>query len=198
MRACCFTAVVRDGSSSRASARRGRGLPARVIPLEVFHVASLGLDLMLGSIALGAAQFVILAAGSESPGYLRALEAQMGHAQEIVSGLGLGEGRFRLIEARDVATLEKAVWTAATAARARCGDIQPVQRQARHARLHFRSSAQAGSGSQGGGCARGGRSLRRGRRRPAEMHHVPRLRGRLSGGCPARHEGQAPVEVHRA
>jgi len=31
-------------------ARRGRGLPANVIPLEVFHVASLGLDLMLGAI----------------------------------------------------------------------------------------------------------------------------------------------------
>ena len=94
--------------------RRGRGLPAHVIPLEVFHIAALGLDLMLGSIALGAAQFAILAAGSEFPGYLRALGEQMGHAQEIVSGLGLGEGRFRLIEARDVAALEQAAWAPAT------------------------------------------------------------------------------------
>ncbi len=52
-------------------ARRGKGLPAHVIPLEVLHVASLGLDLMLGGIALGAAQFAILSAGSEPPDYLR-------------------------------------------------------------------------------------------------------------------------------
>jgi ferredoxin len=94
--------------------RRGKGLPARVIPLEVFHVASLGLDLMLGSIALGASQFAILTTGSEPAAYLRALERQMGYAQEIMSGLNLGTGRFRLIEASDVATLEQAVWVAAS------------------------------------------------------------------------------------
>ena len=37
-------------------ARRGRGLPARVIPLEVFHVASVGMDTLLGAIAYGASQ----------------------------------------------------------------------------------------------------------------------------------------------
>jgi ferredoxin len=92
-------------------ARRGRGLPARVIPLELLHIASLGLDLMLGSVALGAGQLVILASGTEPPGYLRALERQMGYAQEILTGLGLGEDRFRLIEARDPAALERSLWT---------------------------------------------------------------------------------------
>ena len=91
-------------------ARRGKGLPARVIPLEVLHVAALGLDLMLGSIALGSAQFVVLSAGAEPPDYLRALDEQMGYAQEIVSGLGLGEERFRLIRAADAAALEAALW----------------------------------------------------------------------------------------
>jgi len=92
--------------------RRGKGLPANVIPLEVFHVASLGLDLMLGAIALGASRFSILSAGSEPSEYRKALERQLGYAQEIMSGLGLGEGRFRLIAAGDLAALEKAVWEA--------------------------------------------------------------------------------------
>ncbi len=91
-------------------ARRGKGLPANVIPLEVFHVASLGLDLMLGAIALGASRFSILSTGSEPSDYRKALGRQMGYAQEIMSGLGLGEGRFRLIEAGDVSALEKAAW----------------------------------------------------------------------------------------
>jgi ferredoxin len=91
-------------------ARRGKGLPAHVIPLEVFHVASLGLDLMLGSIALGAARFVVVSAGSEPAAYHEALERQMRLAQEITSGLGLGDDRFELIQADDPGRLEAAVW----------------------------------------------------------------------------------------
>jgi len=90
--------------------RRGKGLPAYVIPLEVFHVAALGADLMLGSYALGAAQVAVLVTGSEAPDYLISLRQQLGLAQEIVSGLGYGDGHFRLIEAQDVAALEQAVW----------------------------------------------------------------------------------------
>jgi len=90
--------------------RRGKGLPAHVIPLEVFHVASLGLDLMLGSIALGAAQFAILCAGSEPPDYRSALRQQLELAQEIMRALGYGEGHFRLLETGDVAALQQEVW----------------------------------------------------------------------------------------
>jgi ferredoxin len=95
-------------------ARRGRGLPANVIPLEAFHVASLGLDLMLGAIAFGAARFLILSAGSEAPDYLASLHSQMGFGQQILSGLGLGEGRIQLIEAADLPALEQAVWKPAS------------------------------------------------------------------------------------
>ncbi|MGH8660350.1 MAG: 4Fe-4S binding protein [Burkholderiales bacterium] len=91
-------------------ARRGRGLPANVIPLEVFHIASLGLDVMLGSIALGAASCLILATGAEPQDYLIALRGQLGFGQEILSELGFGGGHLRLIEARDVPALEQAVW----------------------------------------------------------------------------------------
>jgi ferredoxin len=93
-------------------ARRGRGLPAQVIPLEVFHVASLGLDLLLGSIALGAARVVVLSAGSEPGGYHEALERQARLAQDILGGLGLGEGRCAFIKASQAAALEGTLWSA--------------------------------------------------------------------------------------
>lgn len=92
-------------------ARRGRGLPANMIPLEVLHIASLGLDLMLGAVALGASQVCILSTGSEPAAYHEALEAQMRAADTIVAGLGLGEGRFRLIRQDDVTLLEQQVWS---------------------------------------------------------------------------------------
>ena len=91
--------------------RRGKGLPANVIPLEVLHTASLGLDLMLGSFALGAAQFAILCTGSEAPEYLIALRRELELAQQIVAGLGYGAGHFRLIETRDRGALEHALWS---------------------------------------------------------------------------------------
>ncbi len=90
--------------------RRGKGLPANVIPLEVFHVAALGPDLMLGCYALGAAQVAILAAGSEAPDYRISLKQQLDFAQQIVSGLGYGEGHFRLLESEDVPALEQQLW----------------------------------------------------------------------------------------
>ncbi len=91
-------------------ARRGRGLPSNVIPLEVFHIASLGLDVTLGSIALGATGCLILVAGTEPEEYRAASRTQLGFGQQILAGLGYGDGHLRLIEARDPATLEQAVW----------------------------------------------------------------------------------------
>jgi ferredoxin len=112
--ACLLFHNTSDGRELVARlARRGKGLPAHVIPLEVFHVASLGLDLMLGSIALGATRFAVLSAGSEPSGYHDALERQMRFAQEIMSGLGLEGGRFELIRASDPAQLEAAIWAGA-------------------------------------------------------------------------------------
>jgi len=90
--------------------RAAKGLPARWIPLEVFHVGALGLDLMLGGVALGAAQCVVLATGTEAPEYLEALRFQVRLANDIVGGLGLGATRFALVEAEGVTALEQAVW----------------------------------------------------------------------------------------
>jgi ferredoxin len=99
-----------DGQALIAKlARRGRGLPARVIPLEVLHVASLGPDLLLGSLALGAAQVVVLCAGSEAPEYTAALDNEIQWLQQILRGLGYEPHRLQLVTAHDVGTLEKAL-----------------------------------------------------------------------------------------
>ncbi|MFO0254079.1 MAG: 4Fe-4S binding protein [Betaproteobacteria bacterium] len=82
-------------------ARSGTGLPADLIPVEVLHVASVGLDLMLGAVALGAAQVAVLAAGSEAEEYTVALQAQMALGEEILAGFGVGAGRLHLLVAGD-------------------------------------------------------------------------------------------------
>jgi ferredoxin len=92
--------------------RRGRGLPANVIPVEVFHVASVGLDVALGSFALGASRVRVLASGTEAEGYVAALRTQLGFAEQIVQGLGYAGAHFGVIEAGEVAALEAAVWSA--------------------------------------------------------------------------------------
>lgn len=91
-------------------ARRGKGLPVNVIPLEIHHIASLGLDVMLGCIVLGASGVRLLSSGSEPPEYLAALREQMAYASEILSGLGYGGGHVDLIESGDGGALEGAVW----------------------------------------------------------------------------------------
>ena len=93
----------------------GRGLPARVIPFECFHVASVGIDFLLGALAFGASQVRVLATGREADGYLAALRQQMGFAQTIISALGYKGEHFGLIEAGEALALEGALWNLAVA-----------------------------------------------------------------------------------
>jgi ferredoxin len=94
-----------DGRALIASlARSGPGLPADLIPVEVLHVAAVGLDLMLGAVALGAAQVVVLTAGSEAEAYAAALEGQMAIGEDMLAGFGLGGGRLHLLPAGDAAS----------------------------------------------------------------------------------------------
>jgi ferredoxin len=80
-------------------------LPPNVIPFEVFHIASLGLDRLLGAIALGANRVVLLATGREAPQYAVALREQMVLGEEILEGLGYGQGHFHLLDADALTTL---------------------------------------------------------------------------------------------
>nr|WP_043704478.1 4Fe-4S binding protein [Leptothrix cholodnii] len=82
-----------------------RGVPARVLPVALWHTASVGLDLWLAALAQGASQVWILLTDEEAPEYREALAAQIAVAQAIASGLGYRGEHFRLIEARDARDL---------------------------------------------------------------------------------------------
>ncbi|HHW62758.1 MAG TPA: 4Fe-4S binding protein [Rhodocyclaceae bacterium] len=110
-----FHSAEAGGAAIARLARRGRGLPARVIPVELWSADAVGLDLMLGSLALGACQVAVLAAGSHDAAPLK---AQAGHGQTILSALGYAGEHLRVIEADadDWQALERALydWVPAT------------------------------------------------------------------------------------
>ena len=82
-----------------------RGVPARVIPLPLWHTASTGPDLWLSAFAYGASQVWVLMTGEEAPQYREAVREQMAVAQALVNGLGYRGEHFRVIEARDARDL---------------------------------------------------------------------------------------------
>ena len=90
--------------------QQGRGLPARVIPLEVHDVASTGLDVLLGAVIFGASQCVILYQSHEPEGYVEALRKQIGYGEAILNALGYGGSHFILMAADDHAALQNPIW----------------------------------------------------------------------------------------
>ena len=86
-----------------------QGLPARVLPVAVWHTASIGLDLWLSAIAQGASQVWVLLTDEEAPDYRRALAEQMAVAQALLTGLGYAGTHFQLIDAPDAAALDRAL-----------------------------------------------------------------------------------------
>ncbi|MCW5662238.1 MAG: 4Fe-4S binding protein [Piscinibacter sp.] len=103
-----------EGAGARLIGELGRaarvdaavhGVPARVIPLALWHTASVGLDLWLSAIAFGASQVWVLLTDEEAPEYRRALAEQMAQAQAILAGLGYAGEHLRLLEARDARDL---------------------------------------------------------------------------------------------
>jgi len=85
------------------------GVPARVLPVALWHTASVGIELWLAAIAQGASQVWVLVTDEEAPDYRRALREQMAVAQAVLSGLGWRGEHLRLIEASDAATLDAAL-----------------------------------------------------------------------------------------
>jgi ferredoxin len=114
---CILFHTGHDGRALLASAAaQGRGLPARVLPLEVWSIAAIGLDLLLPAIAFGASQVVLLCAGSDDAVEMAALEAQMAIGQAVLSGLGYEGVHFALIAAKTPGTAEAAFARLAPAA----------------------------------------------------------------------------------
>jgi ferredoxin len=95
--------VFHDGGKAREllsqAAASGHGLPGRAIPLEVWHAASVGLDLVLPTIAFGATQAVVLVTPGEDREYVAALAQQLALGQEILSALGYEGCHLQLVEA---------------------------------------------------------------------------------------------------
>jgi TorA maturation chaperone TorD/ferredoxin len=75
-----------------------QGVPANVIPLPVWHVASTGIDLWLTAVAQGAAHVALLTTSEEAPQYLDGAAGQMQVAQAILEGLGYEGSHFSLLQ----------------------------------------------------------------------------------------------------
>ena len=82
-----------------------RGVPARVIPVSLWHTASMGVDAWLSAVAYGAHNVWVLMTGDEAPQYLIAVQAQMQVAQAILTGLGYQGVHFKILQARDARDL---------------------------------------------------------------------------------------------
>ena len=74
-----------------AQLKVAQGVPAHVIPVSVWHTASVGLDVWLTALAYGAAQVLVLQTAEEAPQYAEGLQAQMAQAQALLEGLGYAQ-----------------------------------------------------------------------------------------------------------
>ena len=79
-----------------AMKRAGQALPGNVIPVETWSADAVGLDLLLGAIALGASQIVVFGAGSHDLAPLQK-QAKLGHA--ILDGFGYTGDYLRIVDA---------------------------------------------------------------------------------------------------
>ncbi|MFQ5625792.1 MAG: 4Fe-4S dicluster domain-containing protein [Methyloligellaceae bacterium] len=92
-----------------AMARFGRGLPASVLPVSLYSVIQAGHDILLGAVAAGFGQIVVLGPPDRAD-ELPALEGQIALANVFLEGLGLGaEPRIRLIVEQDPDVAEAAL-----------------------------------------------------------------------------------------
>ena len=90
------------GMGHRGVAGNGlRGVPARVLPVPLWHTASIGIDVWLTAVAYGASQVWVLMTAEEAPQYQAAVRAQMDVAQAILSGLGYQGTHFTIVQAQD-------------------------------------------------------------------------------------------------
>jgi len=110
------------------------GVPARVLPLALWHTSSTGLELWLTAVAYGASQVWVLLTDEEAPQYAVALQEQMAVAQGILTGLGYAGEHFKLLQvrdARDLAALDRDLQAA------------PAQAPARHASFAVQADKRA-------------------------------------------------------
>lgn len=86
-----------------------KGMPARVLPIELHHTASTGIDLWLSAISYGASNIAILMSSEVAPQYISALQQQIDVAQAILAGLGYEGQHLHLIKASSAIELDAAL-----------------------------------------------------------------------------------------
>ena len=92
-----------------AQLQLAQGVPAHVIPVSLWHTASLGLDVWLSALAYGAAQVVVLITREEAPQYADGLQAQMNQVHAMLEGLGYalpGQPVVQLVHATQALELD--------------------------------------------------------------------------------------------
>ncbi|PKO94419.1 MAG: [Fe-S]-binding protein [Betaproteobacteria bacterium HGW-Betaproteobacteria-10] len=90
--------------------RSGLNLADDFIPVETWSVDAVGLDLMLGALALGAARVAVLGAGSHD---LTPLRQQVKQGQAILNGLGYSGDYLRIVDSESTNGLaDLASWPA--------------------------------------------------------------------------------------
>ena len=95
----------RAAQLERATPDGSHGVPARVLPIALWHTSSLGLEVWLTAVAYGASQVWVLMTEEEAPQYAEAIRSQMAVAQAILTGLGYQGEHFRVLHARDARDL---------------------------------------------------------------------------------------------
>ena len=83
-----------------------QGVPARVMPVALWHTASVGLELWLSGVAYGARQVLVMLTDEEAPQYKTALQEQMAVAQSLLNGLGYEGVHFELLQVGSAASLD--------------------------------------------------------------------------------------------
>ena len=89
--------LVHGAEGAALLAQLDGAVPGRVLPLGVHHTASTGIDIWLAALAWGAAGVAVLTTDAEAPQYAAALDAQMGIAQTIMTGLGYAGAHVQLL-----------------------------------------------------------------------------------------------------
>ena len=117
--ACLLFHSAQGGSKALAAlARGGRALPDNVIAVETWSADALGLDLLLGCVALGAGRVAVLGAGSHD---LAVLCRQAALGQAILGGLGYVGEYLRIIDS------EHGDWVAELSAWAPPPSVPPAE-----------------------------------------------------------------------
>lgn len=93
--------------------RAGQGLPGNVIAVETWSADAVGLDLLLGAVALGACQVAVLGSGSHD---LAPLRQQARFGQSILNGLGYAGDYLRIVDGENAQWLSEFTAWAAPAA----------------------------------------------------------------------------------